>query len=96
MQNLGSLGFFGWLLRRMRRSCATRSLLSRAQRRFKQLQSLGKDVIYTNVLEDLRRRDRRDMDREIAPLVCAEGAVNIDTTDMAPGEVLKQVLETIK
>jgi cytidylate kinase len=73
----------------------TASLESRARRRFKQLQSMGKDVIYSTVLEDLRRRDERDMNRKVAPLICAEGAVRIDTTDMAPEEVLGRVLKTI-
>jgi cytidylate kinase len=73
----------------------TASLESRAERRFKQLQSSGKDAIYSSVLGDLERRDKRDMGRKIAPLVCAKDAVHIDTTNMSPDAVLEQVLKVI-
>lgn len=52
----------------------------RAKRRYEELRQKGADVIYDNVLEDIRKRDRQDSDREVAPLKPAADAVLIDTT----------------
>jgi cytidylate kinase len=69
----------------------TASIETRAKRRFKQLQILGKDVIYSDILHDLEARDRRDKNRQVAPLISAEDAVSIDTTDMNHEEVFEMV-----
>ncbi len=54
----------------------------RARRRHKELCEAGEDVEYTAILDDIRRRDDRDMNRASAPLKPAEDAVTLDTTTL--------------
>lgn len=55
----------------------------RAERRWKQLAGQGQDVAYAEVLEDIRRRDERDSGRASAPLVQAQDAVLLDTSNLS-------------
>lgn len=43
--------------------------------------------------ERLRRRDRMDASRELSPLRKPAGAVEIDTTDLSPGEVVDKIVD---
>ncbi|MDX8347974.1 (d)CMP kinase [Cognatiyoonia sp. IB215446] len=54
----------------------------RAQRRFDELINKGMDVTYETVLADVKARDERDRTRAAAPLIPAEDAVLIDTSDL--------------
>jgi cytidylate kinase len=54
----------------------------RARRRTEEIRSRGGDADYAGVLEDLRRRDERDLNRAESPLRVAEGAIVLDTTDI--------------
>ncbi len=60
----------------------TASAEVRAQRRFKELQDKGNQAIYDVILKDLKERDERDSKRAVAPLVPAEDAFILDTSDM--------------
>ncbi len=64
----------------------------RAGRRYKQLQNQGKDIIYDDVLRDLRERDERDSTRKVAPLKPALDALHIDTSLLDPASVLELVI----
>ncbi len=64
----------------------------RAERRFKQLQNMGKEVIFDDVLRDLRERDERDSNRKVAPLKPALDALHIDTTLLDQASVLELVI----
>ena len=55
----------------------------RAQRRYAELKARGLDVHFPDVLADIRARDERDTGRDAAPLVMAEDAILLDTSDMA-------------
>ena len=55
----------------------------RAERRFKQLKGRGEDVVFAEILEDIRRRDARDGGRADAPMVQAPDAVLLDTSQMS-------------
>ncbi len=55
----------------------------RAQRRFLELTQSGQATSYAQVLADVQERDRRDMERLIAPLRPAEDALQIDTSEMS-------------
>lgn len=55
----------------------------RARRRWMQLTDRGEDVAFEAILDDIRKRDARDADRDAAPMVMAEDAVLLDTTDLA-------------
>lgn len=65
------------------------SVEERAQRRQNQLKSKGINVSLAKVLEELKERDLRDKSRAISPLMPAEDAILIDTTDLTINEVLK-------
>ena len=41
----------------------------------------------------MRDRDRRDQERADSPLRRAEGAVDIDTTDLNPDQVVERIVE---
>ena len=64
----------------------------RAERRFNQLKAKGFDVKIGRLLDDIRQRDERDENREVAPLVPAEGALIIDSTDISIEEVVNKIL----
>jgi len=53
---------------------------TRAQRRTLELRQRGEDVGFEEVLADIRLRDRRDSEREAAPMRQAPDAVALDTT----------------
>ena len=54
----------------------------RADRRTRELQAKGQSVIFRDVFEDMRDRDRRDRERTTAPLKAADDAFVIDTSTM--------------
>ena len=54
----------------------------RATRRWKQLTGRGEVIAFEDMLADIVRRDERDAGRGAAPMVQAEDAVLLDTTDM--------------
>ena len=60
----------------------TASVEERARRRFEELRQRNDPTIYAAVLEELRIRDRRDQEREVAPLRPAPDAWVLDTTDL--------------
>ncbi|TYK66837.1 (d)CMP kinase [Colwellia echini] len=70
----------------------TASAEERAQRRFNQLKEKGIDVNIGRLLNDIRQRDERDQNRKVAPLVPAEGALIIDSTDISIEEVVNEIL----
>ena len=71
----------------------TASIETRARRRHEQLQGEGYDVVYESVLAGLKERDRRDSERDTAPLTAAEDAIHLDTTDLEIDEVFHQILD---
>jgi cytidylate kinase len=54
----------------------------RAMRRWKQLTGRGELIAYEEMLADILRRDARDAGRGAAPMVQADDAVLLDTTEM--------------
>ncbi|MBL0942119.1 MAG: (d)CMP kinase [Alphaproteobacteria bacterium] len=73
----------------------TANLEVRAQRRHKELQDRGIKSIYSDVLEDMRERDRRDCERDESPLIPAQDAYVIDTSAMQINEVVDHVVRYI-
>ena len=55
---------------------------ARAERRCKELLERGQQADFGQVLAEVIERDRRDTEREIAPLRRAEDAVTADTTEL--------------
>jgi CMP/dCMP kinase len=54
----------------------------RAERRFRQLQAQGETVTFSDILDDIHRRDARDGGRSDSPMVAARDAVLLDTSQM--------------
>jgi cytidylate kinase len=71
----------------------TASVEARAQRRYKQLIDKGFSASMDDLLADLQARDDRDMNRAVAPLVPAEGAHILDTSNMTADEAVEEVLK---
>ncbi|MFK0249598.1 (d)CMP kinase [Amycolatopsis azurea] len=65
----------------------TASPAVRAERRVQQQHGLS----YPAVLQDILRRDYHDMHREVAPLVPARDAIEIDTTDLTIHQVIHRM-----
>lgn len=63
----------------------------RARRRADQLREAGRDADEAAILEAIIERDRRDSTRADGPLVCAEGAVRIDTSAMTLDQVVDEL-----
>ena len=70
----------------------TASVEARAERRYKQLIDKGISANMEDLLGDLQARDDRDTHRTVAPLVPAEGAYILDTSDMTVDMAVEQVL----
>lgn len=70
----------------------TASAEERARRRFEQLKAKGFDVKIGRLLDDIRQRDERDQNRKVAPLIAAEGALIIDSTELSIAEVVDKIL----
>ena len=66
----------------------TASLSIRAERRWKELISLGQSTIKRRVEKDIRDRDERDSNRKHSPLIASPDAVLIDTTNLDANKVL--------
>ncbi|MBW4936236.1 (d)CMP kinase [Marinobacter sp. F4206] len=70
----------------------TASAEERARRRFSQLKDAGVDVNIDALLEEIRVRDERDMNRSAAPLKPADDAQVIDSTGLSIEEVLDRCM----
>lgn len=68
----------------------------RARRRVKQNQEKGINMSYEEVLENIRKRDENDKNKEMGALKVAEDATVIDTTNLTIDEVVKKVEELIE
>ena len=73
----------------------TASAEARAERRYTQLKDKGMDVNIARLLTDIKARDERDSQRSVAPLVPAEDAVIIDSTDLDINQVFDSAMEII-
>ena len=68
----------------------------RARRRIRQNLEKGIKSNYEEVLEEINKRDFRDISRDIAPLKKAEDAIYIDSTNLSIEEVTEKILDIIK
>jgi cytidylate kinase len=73
----------------------TASAEERAERRFNQLKLKGDDVNLATLLVEIRMRDKRDSERELAPLKPASDAVQIDSSGLGIEEVFNRVLAEV-
>ena len=64
----------------------------RARRRTLEFQQKGESANYESVLEEVKKRDERDMSRAVAPLKQVEDAILIDSSDLNIEEVVDKML----
>jgi cytidylate kinase len=74
----------------------TASAEVRAERRYKQLKHKDIGVSLHALLESIRERDERDMQRAVAPLRPADDAFTLDSTDLDIDAVLAQVMNLVR
>ena len=68
----------------------------RAKRRYIELQNLGQEVNMPALIADIEKRDIKDSSRELSPLLPAEDAHIIDSSDMTLDEVFSFTENLIK
>ncbi|MBO5239908.1 MAG: (d)CMP kinase [Clostridia bacterium] len=68
----------------------------RAMRRFKELQERGETVEFEKLHAEIVARDKQDSEREFSPLVCADDAIVIDTSEMNVESVVAAVKAVIQ
>ncbi len=74
----------------------TASAEERGRRRFAELEANGLQVTLAQTVAEVIQRDDQDMSREYAPLRLAPDAVEIDSTDLSPQEVLAKMEEHVR
>jgi len=68
----------------------------RAQRRQKEYAAAGEEVALPTVRKEIKERDERDRNREIAPLRQADDSMTFDTTDRTIEEQIAFVVDRVK
>ena len=71
----------------------TATAAARAERRYKQLIAKGISAKLEDLLQDLQERDARDSSRGAAPLMIADGAKVLETSDLSIDQAVKTVLD---
>ena len=61
----------------------TANIKTRAQRRYKELKSLKKKILFSEVLKSIKKRDKSDFNRKISPLKKTKDSVLINTTNLS-------------
>ena len=74
----------------------TASVEARAQRRFLEMRDRGVPVTLIEIADDLRRRDERDRNRAVAPLIPAEDALVIDTRSLDREQAIAAAVEAVE
>lgn len=72
------------------------SVAVRAKRRFDELSEKNIDITLEDIQKDLEERDNRDMQRTICPLLPADDAIRIDTSNMDADDVFEFALSYIE
>lgn len=74
----------------------TASSLTRAKRRYLELQEKGTVCNLNEIQKDIEERDQRDMNREISPLRQAEDAILVDSSDLTIQQVVDRILQIFR
>jgi len=73
----------------------TASLEERARRRIIEMQAKGYSIDEIHIRDDIEKRDKMDMEREVGALKILPESIIIDTSHMNVSEVLSQMLSII-
>ena len=68
----------------------------RAKRRYKQLISKGIDANITDLAEEIKARDRQDMDRMYSPLKIARDAIILNSDDLSIDQTVDAIILHLK
>jgi cytidylate kinase len=74
----------------------TASTQVRAERRCRELRERGETVDLEEVKQEVEARDRRDREREVAPLRQAPDAVLVDSSELTVEQVVEQILARVR
>jgi cytidylate kinase len=74
----------------------TASTRVRAERRFREMQSIGQDVGFDAILADILARDERDSGRAAAPLRQAEDADLLDTSELGIDAAVQRAIALVE
>jgi cytidylate kinase len=74
----------------------TASAEVRAERRLRELLERGMKAHYDDVLADIRSRDERDSNRDVAPLKQAPDAIVLDTSELDIDQAITQALRLVR
>ena len=75
----------------------TASVEERAKRRYKELIQKGiSNITYEQILEEIKKRDEIDSNREVSPLRKSQDAYVIDTTNKTIDETVQEIISIIE
>jgi CMP/dCMP kinase len=72
------------------------SIEERARRRCDELHAAGRPVSLNETIREMEERDKRDSERDVAPLRKADDAVALDSSGLTADGVAEKVLQLIK
>jgi cytidylate kinase len=72
------------------------SVQERARRRYEELHGAGREVTLQDTLREIEERDKRDSERDLAPLRKAEDALAIDSSSLGADAVRERVMSEIR
>jgi len=72
------------------------SVEERARRRYEELLGAGREVTLQDTLREIEERDKRDSERDLAPLRKAEDALAIDSSSLSADAVRERVMIEIR
>ena len=72
------------------------SIEERARRRCHELRAAGQEVSLAETISEMKERDKRDSERDIAPLRKADDALAVDSSGLTADGVAEKVLQLIK
>jgi cytidylate kinase len=68
----------------------------RGERRYKELRAKGLDVELQTTIDEIVARDRKDMNRAVAPLCKADDAIAVDSTGLTLDEVVDTMVAAVE
>lgn len=72
------------------------SAQERGRRRYQELVDKGQTVVLEDIIEDIKKRDYIDSTREVAPLVKADDAIEVDSTSMTIDQVVTYISDIVR
>ncbi len=68
----------------------------RANRRWLQLKNKGKNIIFKQILEQLKQRDYQDVNREESPLLIVKNSIIIDSSNLTIQQIITKIDKKLK